>query len=676
MNLCPFLSRASFRETNLLFEAVVANPDAIERYVSRFIHRTTPQIGRTWFAKKLRTALLNTPELLRPVTEPSSNYPPYANDALERGEPVYVFDPRQETLAQAASTYAHLTDWFNALDEVANRPGENAVEQEDALIAKRELSKIMHYDPQQATERADNWFKHMGTRATGSKQGVEIVLQWPDGYYAVRYTDKETMMRDGSDLQNCLAQGYYWDAVQKGTGIVYGIRKPTDEAVVGIRVIPEQVRQAGNWKGETDPAQLVECKGKNNKPVSLNYQPYVVDFLNHLGAYPNTRDLEPAGIFLHDGKFGSYDDIAETLYDQDGLKVRKAGVHVDVAYQMPHMDEFDGSLHADLRVSGNLSLGGGGIPEEFPIAQLLTALNLLDVAPDERAAQRLDRDGVVYNYDTKKYGMLLDVGAELGRYEHYRSVSLGRRFVLLYGDQPVASTEARARSLTDIKIRKVTIPAAALTMFFNSTKRPPDPDGLNYLARQGVLYVDKTYIADSDELLTKLPAIAATYGHTFKGMPMAGMDMTAMEAMKQIRRKHDDAGWERKASKVIDANFISDKPMRVELLQTRKVAGEEIPEVKITFPYAAMEVSRVLLGKPSVKAKQQLQASCKAALAYMKKHPLYIVVLSHTADLVAETVRQHNLAIKAHLKLVLDQGTSDMSSRFGALNAIKRIDSL
>jgi hypothetical protein len=319
-----------------LTEAIVVNPDEVDAFVARFAQKTHPEEGKQWFAKKLRNYILNDENLLNRIRKdseylrlPDWEIPDYVKTALEKGEPVFAWENRSAKAQNLASKAEHLVDWFNALQSVANSTETNSVAVEDRVIAQRELSKLVKYNFDTAITTADAWFNHMGTRARGgSKEGVKVVANLQNGYYVVEYTSEETMKRDGTDLQNCLQQGYYWNAVQSGSSEVYTIRKPNDEAIVAIRV-------SGNV--------LMEVKGKNNKFVVPQYVPYVISFLNMLSAKVDMRgnqysgplqDLSGAGIYTKTengvSRVGTLEDFSTEVngimvVDTDAYRIFKKG---------------------------------------------------------------------------------------------------------------------------------------------------------------------------------------------------------------------------------------------------------------------------------------------------------------------------------------------------------------
>lgn len=129
------------------------------------------------------------------------------------------------------------------------------------------------------------WTKMIGKRALSfSKTGGDVIIRWPDGFYVIQFspTDEgiQSMQRDGNDLQNCLANGYYNRQVKDGTNVVMALRTPADEAVVGFRFHAT----AGSIGRNT------EVKGKQNNVPVAKYRPYVIGLMNLLSSkYPEYK---------------------------------------------------------------------------------------------------------------------------------------------------------------------------------------------------------------------------------------------------------------------------------------------------------------------------------------------------------------------------------------------------
>lgn len=310
------------RRNSYITEHVVANVDAVTKYAEHWASQVSAPEAKAWFAKRLRAFILNNEHLLRRLDpqEVTTAMPAYVHMAADKNEPIFVFDGNLEgvfvgnTNIPFSERIAHIKDFFDNLHEVSTRRvnAENAVEMENQRVARKLLSKLQKM-PLEAVEQAHEQWSKRGAKqvANLSKEGCEVVMTFGDGRYWVRYTDLDTMKRDGADLQNCLRTGTYWSQVANGTQSVYGLRKPNDEAVVGLRVYNEE------------QPRLAECKGKQNEAALPGDVPYIIALLEKLGVTNLTADLQGAGIHVNDGRYGTFEDIADVIMDENGIKILK-----------------------------------------------------------------------------------------------------------------------------------------------------------------------------------------------------------------------------------------------------------------------------------------------------------------------------------------------------------------
>ena len=475
MILCkPF--KIIVEREKLLLEAIVVNPQQITRYLETLARDVKAPEGKQWFLKKLRISLINTPNLLKQINQQNSAYPDYANNALSQGQPVYEFDDNNPNLSSYEQrVFRHIIDWFNAMSGVLERTPTNEVERNDLVVTEHEFSKIMKYDTETAFEHANEWFRLMGTRLKGTKEGVEIVYTWSDGFYAVRYLDKNTMMTDGRDLQNCLQNGTYWDSVENGTNAVYGIRNPKDEAVVGIRV---EIKPTYKSFGQTikHPPELEECKGKNNQPVTAAYRPYVVEFLNVLGVKASkNHDLASADIHYNNGKYGTFTETADLVYDKGGLKLWKGDDRI--LAQFGKNNELDIQTHAGSIVSFAAT-------NRWPAKMTLSVLNTLKIPPARNLADQLQRGGVAYDSATNQYLPLDEAGRVLGEFDGYKAVSLGLRFLLLKSGKVAYQVDVVGKAIESVSQLDNDLDEEQIIKFLNLIQMRPNVKTTIFLIRK------------------------------------------------------------------------------------------------------------------------------------------------------------------------------------------------
>lgn len=296
-----------------LAEHVVLNTQAVDSFATSMSRGVSSPEAKAWIYKRSRAAFLNDDQYLTlmGIEEIPNDVPGYVTQAIDRGENIYQFSTASTAHAAINALVTridHIKDFFRDIEEWSAKPipkGENINEMEvnQIVVAKKWMTKVPRLTIEQAEQAADEWARVAGAGAKAmTKEGVVVIYQWPNGYYAVRFTDRNTMMRDGHDLQNCLRQGTYWDQVASGRQWVVAIRKPNDEAVVGMR-----------WQ-LPEPMSILECKGKNNLPVTGQYVPYVTELLTYFKVQDNNNhDLRSAGIYMTNGHFGTFRDLAKKI---------------------------------------------------------------------------------------------------------------------------------------------------------------------------------------------------------------------------------------------------------------------------------------------------------------------------------------------------------------------------
>ncbi len=404
-----------------LIEHIVVNPEAVEQLARDASEAPNiPAFAKEWVFKRVRQHVMNDARLLSGLQrhEISSTDPKYAQDAMAAGQPVFMLQPNRDVVQQFMGRISHLGDFFQSLEHtVSNAPvaaldGQiNRVAVEDHREAEKTIQKLPRMTIDQLEEFANRWMARAAKRVSSlSKEGGEVIATWPDGYYAIRFTDANAMKRDGADLQNCLARGLYWDRVEDGSQMVVAIRKPNDEAVVGMRF---SVR-----------GMLVqECKGKNNDPISVGYVGYVVDLLNKLKATAQKNsDLEAVGIMSNNGVWGSFKDIAHHLVSEDGVDIyvtdHKAEIVINNRY----------TIQLTITSLVNISetekkYGVADIKfDKIPTNDLVRALNKFPVSFISRSTRSNLLVSDVY-WNGKTFTSIED-GIHVGRFGDFRVISM------------------------------------------------------------------------------------------------------------------------------------------------------------------------------------------------------------------------------------------------------------
>ena len=387
-----------------LTEHVVINTEAVDAWASQWMRRFSTEEARAWIYKRIRSWLLNDETLLVKLQahDIPPNAPGFVRSAVDRGEQVYRWEPIEGDAHEVVvERLSHILDFVLSVEAMIGMVPTNPIQQEQVSQAKKIISKLSKMTIEQAEQMAEQWAKLAGAglKKGQKKEGVIVLHTWENGMYAVRYTDQKVMQRDGHDLQNCLRQGTYWSQVTNGTQWVVSIRKPNDEAVVGMRwSIPE-------------PFAVLECKGKQNLPVGREYVPYVIDLLKAMRVSGNNNpDLRAAGIEYHDGKFGTFRDIADH-FTFGSLQIWRS------------TSAFEAEIAGQLRVvtgrmSGNYEVASLSIPEEFKDSstiQILNGLGRIRVTFSDHVLANLVNEHGIFRGEGG-FGTAENVGKSLGEY--------------------------------------------------------------------------------------------------------------------------------------------------------------------------------------------------------------------------------------------------------------------
>lgn len=427
-----------------LTEHVVINVEEVERFIRVLVAATRPEEGKQWFAKRLRSLILNDAAYLDVEDEDliPADAPGYVRNAVARGEPVYRFYSDKVRVHQLMDTCTHITHFFNNLSDVAERRPENPVQVEDNREAKKLLSKLQKMTFDQVLKADEEWGKRAGSRVAGlTKEGCEVIYQWSDGFYAVRFTDRATMMRDGQDLQNCLRTGTYWDSVKNGSQWVVAIRKPNDEAVIGMRWRMPGLTDINDGSDyalavmnghfpKREGMSILECKGKNNRAANPQYVPYVVDLLHHFGIKNMIGDLESAGISVNNGRYGTFRDIASHR-TVGNVQIWTTDSRFEIQVGRSAMLSGSFSTVAGARIISDIEIGSTC---SGPMAS--KALNAMGIPASARPRTKLRERGVFAG--DRGYGTAKDIGEELGTYGEDMDVTVYR--VEAQGDEGGAAS--------------------------------------------------------------------------------------------------------------------------------------------------------------------------------------------------------------------------------------------
>jgi hypothetical protein len=440
--------------SRILNEAVVANPDAIDEWLGSIVDTVNLPEGKKWLLTKVRKHLFNTEAILRQVDDNSifiyiNEIPPYIRTALQTGSPVFAFDKHNIELNQFYTEINHIIDYLNSLyAAVQITPGQWGMTHANAAKERRLqeratalISKLEQTAYKDIKAQSDKWYQFVSQyRDLSQKQdGIDIVMDWGK-HYAVSYKTKEALELDGTDLANCLRYAHYQDQIDAGIMKIFSIRErsrsgdPTkDKAVVAMSFRKHHPDENYDWVPK-------ECKGYGNNVPAIQYHGMIVDFLNNsfknigFRIFNSSSDLEAMDITYNENtkKYGTFEDIAEVIYDQDGMKIvtAKNKAHIGVGrvglritMSRHDYETFQGELAEIKYIVGDINHVGK--------QNTIKALGILKTRPSDRLEIELENEyGIIYDWNTLEYGTITD-----DRFKIYQSGDLkaftGPRAILI-----------------------------------------------------------------------------------------------------------------------------------------------------------------------------------------------------------------------------------------------------
>lgn len=538
--------------TPILLEMNVANLDQIKKDISDIFdvesgarHQPVPKGTRDLFLKRCLKSMANDEAghmvFAHPLEKLPNNAPDWMTKAFQAGQPIMQLGLKQTFVDKLP----HIIDWLitdpRGIEAVRTAPEATFL---DALYAN-----------------ADAFFKQVNgkfrdTAPIADEPGREIVMTFRslDGKPPQAFLDKSlapnehgrvvmfwcklvsanAMEREGKLMGHCVGNGSYAQAVAQDRTTIYSLRDAENQPGVTVEVNV-------NGNGMT----LNQVKGKGNKPPTAKYAPFVKDFLNALNVtvtHHGVNDVRGLGLFTHNGKFGSIDEvgapISTTFPNGDTLRADtegpKKGAHYNpgdtlkVFYvekgAIPFTIELKGTADGSGKIA-NAKITDLTILRDEPARYGVWSKNISSYLTEngiEPNTRDLEQIGIYFNAETKQYGSLDDISTklydkgdvsargmeiiapkrntwdkEVRDYETIFTVK-GIHIFTLHS----AKTPNRAGwKPTRIKIEKPTIKMASiLTDFLNEVKAPyPDRDDeRDILRRCGATFVRDRWVSAAE----------------------------------------------------------------------------------------------------------------------------------------------------------------------------------
>ncbi|MGZ8924325.1 MAG: PcfJ domain-containing protein [Nitrososphaeraceae archaeon] len=249
------LATISFlREANVYNIDNIINGHSVKQYLqSQLKDITDPTVAKV-LANKLQAFIVNGDTNLQQLTKLPSNAPDWAHRALQTGQ-LMVFTPSPD-LDDVVSNIAHYAQ--KAIMDIKS-PDNNIV-----VRARQELHGLNKVQNMEIlNQKANHYFAIGSKQQARDTEGMTAEQQYQDWIW-YKLDTPEAFQREGKILQNCIGTHWTHQKCIAQNNTIYVLRTPSNESVVAIRV---------------EGKDIIEIKGKNNKPPVEKYMPYVFSFV-------------------------------------------------------------------------------------------------------------------------------------------------------------------------------------------------------------------------------------------------------------------------------------------------------------------------------------------------------------------------------------------------------------
>lgn len=251
---------------------------SIHDYLKQFAENLPGQ-HRGPFIKKITNLLVNDDRFHYAVRELPAGAPDWAQRALA-SEQLFAFKPSEEL----NDTLQHITHYLSAAAEDAVK----SPSPDQKIVAQRELDAFPKAENIDVIKKKSDIFFTRGSRkAARDTTGLEKIFDSGEDYIWYKLTDAAAFQREGKVLQNCIGTIYTKERIDKDKQAIAVLKNPSNESVAAMRI-------------QVDKREILEVKGKNNKPPIEKYMIPTIKFINHMKLEPSdhaTHDLQRAGYY-------------------------------------------------------------------------------------------------------------------------------------------------------------------------------------------------------------------------------------------------------------------------------------------------------------------------------------------------------------------------------------------
>lgn len=251
---------------------------SIHDYLKQFAENLPTQ-HRAPFIKKITNLLINDDRFHYAMRELPAGAPDWAQRALA-SEQLFAFKPSEEL----NDTLQHIMHYLSAAAEDAVK----SPSPDQKIVAQRELDAFPKAENIDVIKKKSDIFFTRGTRAAGrDTTGLEKIFDPGQHYTWYKLSTDEAFKREGKALQNCIGTNYTRARITSANQAIAVLKNPSNESIAAMHI-------------QVDKREILQVKGKNNKPPIEKYMIPTIKFINHMKLEPSSSavyDLQRAGYF-------------------------------------------------------------------------------------------------------------------------------------------------------------------------------------------------------------------------------------------------------------------------------------------------------------------------------------------------------------------------------------------
>lgn len=168
---------------------------------------------------------------------------------------------------------SHIEDWMKSAD------------------AAMFINRLQRISVPQALEHAEKWTKTLNKKTSliEDHEGLEEIYRFPNNFRMVKLSSEQAYAREGAMMGHCV-KTYF----TRTDSTIYSLRDENNNPHCTIELNLASSTYDARTRRSSTQKEIVQIKGKGNKPVAEKYRQMVKEFLNEANIEIDTIDSDEA----------------------------------------------------------------------------------------------------------------------------------------------------------------------------------------------------------------------------------------------------------------------------------------------------------------------------------------------------------------------------------------------